>query len=201
MDATPEEIARHYHAIEEGGRITEGIGQLELRRTQEVVRRHLPATPMTIVDVGGATGVHAAWLAALGHAVHVVDPLPHHVAEASRIESPPGAVTAEVGDARHLAAADSTFDAALLLGPLYHLTARHDRLQAWAEVRRVVRPGGLIFAAAISRFASLLDGLSKGFLFAPEFRRIVERDLRDGQHRNPGDVREWFTTAYFHHPE
>jgi SAM-dependent methyltransferase len=201
MDDTPEEVARHYAAVEEGRRITEGIGQLELRRTQEVLGRHLPATPITILDVGGATGVHAEWLAALGHAVHVVDPMPHHVAEAARLEAPPGGVTAEVGDARRLRAPDHAFDAALLFGPLYHLTDRADRLQAWAEARRVVRPGGLIFAAAISRFASLLDGLSRGFLFDPEFRRIVERDLRDGQHRNPHDVPGWFTTAYFHRPE
>src|SRR5205807_2243996 len=26
------------------------------------------------------------------------------------------------------------------------------------------------------------------------------RDLREGQHRNPTDRPEWFTTAYFHHP-
>jgi hypothetical protein len=63
-----------------------------------------------------------------------------------------------------------------------------------------VRPGGHIFAAAISRFASLFDGLARGFLFDPAFRRIVERDLQDGQHRNPTDTPHWFTTAYFHHP-
>jgi hypothetical protein len=54
-------------------------------------------------------------------------------------------------------------------------------------------------AAIISRFASLFSGLSSGDLFDPEFRAVVERDLKDGQHRNPGD-KDWFTTAYFHHP-
>lgn len=29
----------------------------------------------------------------------------------------------------------------------------------------------------------------------------MERDLREGQHRNPTDRIEWFTTAYFHHPD
>src|SRR5262249_4657474 len=88
----------------------------------------------------------------------------------------------------------------LLLGPLYHLTERSDRLQALAEACRVVRPGGPVFVAAISRFASLIDGLSRGFLFDPRFRSIVEHDLRNGQHRNPYDEPHWFTTAFFHHP-
>lgn len=88
----------------------------------------------------------------------------------------------------------------LLLGPLYHLTDRSDRVRALNEGARVVRPGGLVFVAAISRFASLLDGLSRAFLLDPRFRTLVEHDLRDGQHRNPDRVPHWFTTAYFHHP-
>lgn len=65
----------------------------------------------------------------------------------------------------------------------------------------MVRPGGVITVAAISRFASLFDGLARGFLFDPEFRPIVERDLAEGQHRNPDEREHWFTTAYFHEPE
>jgi SAM-dependent methyltransferase len=178
MEGAPREIIRHYETIEEGRRISEGLGQLELLRTQEVLGRHLPKSPSSIVDVGGATGVHAEWLASLGYDV-----------------------TAEVGDACELPVADGSFDAVLLLGPLYHLTERADRLRAWAEARRAVRPGGLIFGAAISRFASLFDGLARGYLFDPAFREIAERDLRDGQHRNAAEREHWFTTAYFHHPD
>ena len=37
----------------------------------------------------------------------------------------------------------------------------------------------------------------------PEFRRIVDQDLADGQHRNldPVGRPEFFTTAYFHTPD
>jgi SAM-dependent methyltransferase len=201
MEAVPEEIFRHYEAIDEGQRITHGLGRLELLRTQHVVRRHLADETSTIIDVGGATGVHASWLADDGHHVHVVDIIARHVAQASQASGRAGRITAEIGDARHLPVDDGTFDAGLLFGPLYHLTDRHDRLRAWAEIQRVVRPGGLIFAAAISRFASLFDGLARGYLFDPDFRRIVEADLTDGQHRNPTDAPHWFTTAYFHHPD
>ncbi|HYW26004.1 MAG TPA: methyltransferase domain-containing protein [Terriglobales bacterium] len=199
----PDEVVRHYRdQIDEGQRLAHGLGQLELLRTREIVRRHLPDGPLRILDVGGATGVHAAWLAEDGHQVHIVDPVAAQVARA--LESPAaraGRITAEVGDARRLAAGQASFDAVLLLGPLYHLTERADRLTALAEARRVVKPGGPVFAAAISRFASLFDGLARGFLFEPGFQDIVERDLRDGQHRNPTDHPHWFTTAYFHHPD
>jgi hypothetical protein len=33
------------------------------------------------------------------------------------------------------------------------------------------------------------------------FARIVEQNLRDGQHRNPDNHPSYFTTAFFHHPE
>jgi SAM-dependent methyltransferase len=200
---TPEEVIRHYRDdIDEGERITHGLGQLELLRTREIVRRHLPDGALRVLDVGGATGVHAAWLAEDGHRVHVVDPVASQVARV--LESPgarAGQITADVGDARRLGFEETSFDAVLLLGPLYHLTEREDRLTALAEARRVVKPGGPVFAAAISRFASLFDGLARGFLFEPGFADIVERDLRDGQHRNPTGHPHWFTTAYFHHPD
>ena len=65
----------------------------------------------------------------------------------------------------------------------------------------MLRPGGLLFAAAISRWASALDALSRDLLQDARFAQIVEQDLRDGQHRNPTERLDCFTTAYFHHPE
>ena len=63
----------------------------------------------------------------------------------------------------------------------------------------MLRPGGVVVASVITRFASLFSGLATGELFDPTFAPIVARDLVDGQHRNPAG-RDWFTTAYFHHP-
>lgn len=197
----PSEIREHYESeIVEAERLTRGVGRLEFARTQEIVRRHLSPHPLAILDVGGGAGTHAEWLAEDGHTVHVVDPIPNHVEQARRLTGPQRRITAEVGDARSLRVDDESVDAVLLLGPLYHLTDRADRVRALHEARRVVRPGGFVFAAAISRFASLLDGLSREFLFDPGFRSIVEQDLRDGQHRNPNRTPHWFTTAYFHDP-
>jgi SAM-dependent methyltransferase len=196
MVEIPAEIIRHYERQRpESTRITEGFGTLELERTREVVRRHLPAPPARVLDVGGGEGVHARWITADGYAVHLVDPVSAHIAAAAGAP-----YTASLGDARALEFGDDRFDAVLVLGPCYHLVERDDRVRAMREARRVVRPGGVVFVAAVSRFASLFDGLARGYLFDPEFRAIVDRDLRDGVHRNDNDRPHWFTTAYFHRP-
>lgn len=64
-----------------------------------------------------------------------------------------------------------------------------------------MRPGGVVAAAAISRFASLHDGLARGVLFDDDFSAVVARDLADGCHTNPDNRPGWFTTAYFHRPD
>jgi SAM-dependent methyltransferase len=177
---------------------------LERVRTWELLGRHLPPPPAVVLDIGGAAGVYALPLAANGYQVHLVDPLALHVQQALRASAEqPGTplASATVGDARQLDWPDASVDAALLLGPLYHLTDRADRVSALAEAGRVLRPGGVLVAAAISRYASMLDGLLRGYLDEPAFEAIVERDVRDGQHRNPTGRPEWFTTAYLHLPE
>ena len=66
---------------------------------------------------------------------------------------------------------------------------------------RVLRDDGVLVVAGISRWASALDGLSRELLGDPQFTGIVQRDVIDGQHQNPTDRIDYFTTAYFHRPE
>lgn len=199
-DTTPG-IIDHYNLGEERDRLFSGRSRLELARTQELLARHLPPPPATILDVGGGPGTYSRWLAGQGYDVHLVDPVPLHVEQARLDPGDTPLASATVGDARRLDFPDASADAVLLLGPLYHLTERTDRLTALREAARAVRPGGLVIAVGITRFTALLDGLQSRFLDDPDFVAIVERDLRDGQHRNPGNHPAYFTTAYFHHPD
>ncbi|MDP9363603.1 MAG: class I SAM-dependent methyltransferase [Chloroflexota bacterium] len=64
----------------ERGRLVEGGESLVLVRTRELLRRYLPPAPADVLDVGGGAGVYAAWLAAAGYHVHLIDPVPLHVA-------------------------------------------------------------------------------------------------------------------------
>jgi len=199
----PSEAVAYYGTGYEHARLLEGGSRLEFARTRRLLQRFLPPTPARILDVGGGPGRYAAWLAATGYAVHLIDAVPLHVEQATAASAaqPRHPFTAEVGDARALPVADASVDAVLLLGPLYHLIARADRVHALAEAYRVVRPGGVMLAAAISRFASLIDGLKYGLFDDPDFVQIVGRDPREGQHRNPNDHHRYFTTAYFHLPD
>jgi ubiquinone/menaquinone biosynthesis C-methylase UbiE len=201
-DEDEEAILRHYAAGIEQDRLSTGASRIELARTQEILERVLPEPPARVLDVGGGPGAYATWLAGRGYRVHLIDLVPLHAEQAAAAaQDLGGTLTVEVGDARRLPVADGSIDAVLLLGPLYHLTERAERIQALEEARRVGRPGAPVVAAAISRFASTLDGLVQGFLGDAEFDAIVEQDLATGQHRNPTDRPGWFTTAYFHRAE
>jgi SAM-dependent methyltransferase len=202
-DAFDPAIIDYYDRTPEESRLEQGAFRLEQDRTRELLQRFMPTPPAVVVDVGGAAGAYALWLAEAGYTVHLVDRTPRLVAEArgrSQRASRP-LVSCRVGDARALDLSSGMADVVLLLGPLYHLTEPSDRARALRESARVLRSGGLLFAAAISRWASALDGLARELLRDASFTAIVERDLRTGQHRNPTGRADYFTTAYFHHPD
>src|SRR5215467_4369547 len=152
-------MREYYERGEELSRLDEPQGQLEFERTKEIVLRHLPPPPAVVADVGGGPGRYTLWLAELGYRVVHRDLMPLHVEQLTAATAGNPRVESEVGDARELDLADDSADAVLLLGPLYHLESRADRLRALAESRRVVRDGGPVFAAAISRWAPRMDGI------------------------------------------
>jgi SAM-dependent methyltransferase len=196
-------IAEFYHRASEEERLEQGPFLLEAIRTRELIERYAPPAPATVLDIGGAAGAYAFWLAEAGYRVHLLEPVPRLVAEARRRSSasPQPLASCDVGDARATTFPDATADVVLLLGPLYHLTTAADRARALVETARILKPGGRLFAAAISRWASALDGLLRDLFQDPAFAAIVEDDVRDGQHRNPTGRLDYFTTAYFHRPE
>lgn len=200
----PPEMLAHYSTGYESQRLYHGSSQIELARTQEIITRYIPQPPAIVFDIGGGPGVYSFWLAKQGYEVHLIDATPLHVelARQAALTQPDTALAElEVGDARDVKRADTSVDVVLLMGPMYHLTEREDRLAALREAHRILKPGGILFAAAISRFASTLDGLRQAWFDDPAFVLIVERDLTDGQHRNPTNAPEYFTTAFFHHPQ
>jgi ubiquinone/menaquinone biosynthesis C-methylase UbiE len=196
-------IADYYDRAPEESRLEHGAFQLEALRTRELIERHAPPAPATVIDVGGAAGAYAFWLAERGYDVHLVDATPRLVDEARRRneQAVKPLASCRVGDARAIPADNGSAALVLMLGPLYHLVNAADRQRALREAERVLRPGGTLIAAAISRFASALDGLSRDLFQDERFAQIVERDLRDGQHRNSTERIDYFTTAFFHAPE
>jgi ubiquinone/menaquinone biosynthesis C-methylase UbiE len=197
------EIVAYYEHGLERDRLASGGRRIEFLRIWDLLERCLPAAPARVLDVGGGAGAYAIPLAAAGYEVHLIDPVPLHVEQAAAVSRDAGTPLASIsaGDARDLAATGNSFDAVLLLGPLYHLTSRKDRLTALREARRVLRPGGIVVAKALSRFYPLFEDLAGDM---PPETGLLDRTaqfLADGQYRNPGGDPASFTTSYFHRPE
>jgi SAM-dependent methyltransferase len=181
MEADDAALRAHYELGMERERLSDGRGDLEFTRTTEIVLRRLPAAPAVVADIGGGPGRYALWLASLGYQVEHRDLMPLHV-EQLRAEA---------------------------LGPLYHLTDRAERVRALRECARIVRPGGAVFAAVISRWAVRIDGTLRERLYlrypaVPDLMGEIDRTgilppLGEGAftafcHR-PGELRDEMTEA------
>jgi SAM-dependent methyltransferase len=183
MEDADRALQAHYALRQERGRLAgTARGVLEFERTKELLLRRLPAAPAVVADVGGGPGRYALWLAGLGYRVEHRDLVALHVDQLRADAAGHHRIHTAVGDARRLDLGDGAVDAVLLLGPLYHLPKRSERLAALGEARRIVRSGGPVFVAAISRWAPRLDGVLRLRLYEsrPEVRELVPEAERTG---------------------
>jgi SAM-dependent methyltransferase len=191
-------LQAYYARDEERDRLSRGVGRVELARTIEVLQRTLPPPGARVADIGGGPGRYTDWLVDAGYEVVHRDVVALHV---EQVRARHGArVDAAVGDATALDLPDGAFDAVLLLGPLYHLTDEVGRRRALREARRIVRDGGVVYAAAISRWAPRLNGMlvDRLHLEHPEIVELVDEVERSGL---MPPVHEASFTGYAHTPE
>lgn len=130
----------------------------EFAVTQQILTDYLPPAPANIIDIGSGPGRYALWLAGQGYGVTLLDLATGNLQLAEREARAAGvqfAATVHSTATDLYRFADATFDAALLLGPLYHLGTLTERQQAVQEAKRVLKPGGLLCAAFLNRFALL----------------------------------------------
>ena len=134
--------------------------QLEYDLTWRYLEEYLPAQG-TVLEVGAATGRYTVELARRGYTVTAVDVSTALIDRCRKNLAQEGLtsqVQLAVADARNLAGvAERSFDAVLLMGPLYHLIEEADRKQALKEAIDRLRTGGVIFSSFLSRFGMLGD--------------------------------------------
>jgi len=139
--------------------------RLERHRTEFAVTirtliDYLPPAPQAILDDGGGPGRYALALSSLGYQVTLLDLSQSNLnfAQQKAQESKLSIHQYMHGNALNLSSfCPKSFDVVLLLGPLYHLQTEPERLQAVREAWHVLRPGGLIFTAFITRYAAFRD--------------------------------------------
>jgi ubiquinone/menaquinone biosynthesis C-methylase UbiE len=166
----------------------------------QALREFLPPAPATLIDIGGGPGRYALTLAEQGYTVTLVDLSPANLALAQQKDAEAASHLQAILQANALDLSSfpaESFDAALLMGPLYHLLEPAERLQALREAHRLLKPGGVLVAAFISRFAPLRDSSKAHPEWLKDQPAAIEQLLTTGAVSGfPG-----FTDAYFAHPD
>lgn len=138
--------------------------QLEGEMTLRYLTEYLPVQG-SILEVGAATGRYTLELAKRGYSLTSVDLSAGLLdqcrkrIESEGLEKQVRLVLADVRDLSQVA--EREFDAALLMGPLYHLTEQPDRVTALQQISDRLKQGGILFSAFISRFGVMGDLLKK----------------------------------------
>lgn len=179
-------------------------GAVEYAVTRHFLEKNL-TQKSRILDIGGGPGRYTIWLAQRNHQVVLVDLSPKllEIAQEKIIEAGVNELVAEITEANvcNLSRwSDNDFDAVLCLGPYYHLPNSDERQMATKEIARVLRPGGLLFAALMPRMVFLRRTLA-----IPDERQrlkqtdFVDRVLEEGIFEN--DIPGRFTNGYGFIPE
>ncbi len=161
---------------------------------------YLPKPPAAVLDVGGGPGRYAIELARQGYGVSLLDLSANNLswAREKALEAGVTLQSTTQGNAVDLSAFQAgSFDVVLLMGPLYHLIAEEERHTALEETSRVLKPGGVLCASFITRYAPLRDAAKRHPTWIVERADDTERLLSSGVLAQPD---ERFTDAYFAHP-
>ena len=169
--------------VGEWARLEGPLQRIEYLSTLRLIEKYLP-NQAVICDVGCGPGRYSVELLSQGHRVTLFDLTPSLLAIARENISKQG-LNAEAfvtGDARDLSAfADGDFDAALVLGPLYHVPPE-DRPRVLKETNRILRRGGVAIFAYLNAWGVLRTAVtdSPERFQDPGFARSLDAEGRLG---------------------
>ena len=142
-------LEEYYSNYNEEGRLLSRHGQVEYRTTMKYIREALAGDKTKrILEVGAGTGRYSVTLAKEGFSVTAVELVEHNLEILKGKLDGTEDITALQGNALDLSRfADESFDLSLVLGPMYHLYTKEDKLRALGEALRVTKPGGTLMVA------------------------------------------------------
>ena len=142
-------LEEYYNDYDEEGRLLSRHGQVEYLTTMRYIEECLAGvTDPAVLEVGAGTGRYSVTLAKRGLRVTAVELVRHNLEILRSKLDGTEPIAAMQGNALDLSAfSDGSFDLTMLLGPMYHLYTKEDKLRALSEAVRVTRPGGHILVA------------------------------------------------------
>jgi ubiquinone/menaquinone biosynthesis C-methylase UbiE len=191
-------IIDYYSEFDEWGRLDRE--PLEFQVNWHFIQEYLPKTGK-VLDNGAGPGKYAMRLAQQGHAVTLTDLVPKLVEVAQEKANELGVSDQfegfHVADARNLSVLqDEQFDAALALGPMYHLQLEQDRNKAIQELYRVTKKEGIVFVAFMPRIRHVLSSLLYPENWRPnDNMEAIKQFIRTGEFNHSDEGR--FTGAYY----
>lgn len=186
------------HVMQELERLDKPYARLEFACTMHLITKYFPPQGR-IADIGGGPGRYTIQLLRRGYRVVLIDLCQGMLDLAQRRLADEG-LTAEAlvrADACSLDFLPSGyFDAALLMGPLYHLIRREDRARALSELRRILKPQGTAIVAYLNSWGivrSLLTESPEYFRRPGAVKALTDEFIQEGPQTA-------FTEAYFTTP-
>ena len=139
----------YYNNYDEEGRLLSRHGQVEYRTTMRYIEACLEGiSDPDILEIGAGTGRYSVALAKKGLRVTAVELIEHNLEILRSKLDGTEPITAMQGNALELSRfPGDSFDLAMLLGPMYHLYTKEEKLRALSEAVRVTKPGGHILVA------------------------------------------------------
>ena len=168
-------LEEYYNAYDEDGRLLSRHGQVEYLTTMKYIRECLASVLQPkILEVGAGTGRYSVTLAKQGSRVTAVELIAHNLEVLKSKLDGSESITAIQGNALDLSAfADDSFDLTMLLGPMYHLYTKEDKLQALSEAVRVTKKGGRILVAYCMNEPTIIQ-----YVFGlNNLREVMELDM------------------------
>lgn len=187
---TNQYLTEYYNRYNEDGRLVIKYGSVEFLTTMRYIERYAKPGDR-IIEIGAGTGRYSHALARGDYAVDAVELVPRNIEVFRQNTQDNERITITQGNAMDLSVfTDNTYDITLLLGPMYHLFTKDDKLKALREAIRVTKPGGIVCVAYCIADPSILDyGFKQGKIF-----ELIEQEKLETEHfkafSHPWDVFE-----------
>lgn len=140
-------LEQYYNLYDEDGRLASKHGKVEFITTMKYIHDYVKPGAK-VLEVGAGTGRYSIALSREGYQVQAMELIEHNIEVFKSKLTDNEHIDIKQGNALDLSVYDNnSFDAVLILGPMYHLYNEEDKVQVLNEAKRILKKDGYIFVA------------------------------------------------------